>query len=163
MNFTALQKTVRDLIAAHASFSAKPEVIFKDSGNKRSAIEAALDISSTPAGPGYAVMVWPPARGHSDSEQAGINGVDAMVVVRFEVNPKFLATLPGLNPAQDPEEWLNTRVANIVAAVLSAPAEVGGVKFQLAADAFELVNFDEGLIAYHLRFARFAVFGNTIT
>lgn len=154
MNFVDLQKTVRDLIAAHATFAPlAASTVFVDLGDKKASLEAALDVTSTPPGPGYAIAVWPPARGNSDSETAGINGVDCMLVVRFEVNPQFL------KDQADAGKWVNTRVKDLIASVMGNEPDAGGVRFQLAADAFELVNFDEGLLAYHIRFSRFAVFG----
>lgn len=166
MNFLNLQSKVAALISAHATFKdAADDTVCQDLGDKKSFIEASLDISTDPTGDGYAISVWPPARGHSDSEAGGATGVDALVVVRFEVNPEMLKKLDPLPNLPDGTKqdastiWLNTRIKDIVNAVLSAPPEVGGVKFQLAADAFELVNFDEGLVAYHIRFSRFVVFG----
>jgi hypothetical protein len=168
MNFIALQKTVYNLIVASATFAADAaSTVCQDSGDKRAFIEAALDIANgSPVGKGYTVSVWPPVRGNSDGELGGQSGVECTIVVRFEVNPAlfqnaaFLAALAALTPPQDASAWLNTRLAAIVAAVLGAGPEAGGTKFQLAADAFELVNFDEGLVAYHLRFVRLAVFGS---
>ena len=181
MQFVDLQTTVYDAIAGHPTFKPNADgTVFEDFGNIKSQVEAALDVSN--GGAGYAIEIWPPARGHSDSEMAGISGVDCLIVVRFEINPKMLQSIPqtnlrGVNDEfitgvggeqigdaafTDVGEWVNTRVKDIISAVLSLPPELNMERFQLAADAFELTNFDEGLLAYHIRFARFAVFGQGI-
>jgi hypothetical protein len=47
----------------------------------------------------------------------------------------------------------------VAVAVLAVDADPGGVKFQLASDAFELINFDEGELAFHMRFKSLVIFG----
>ena len=150
MNFIDLQSVVRDLIAAHATFSADAaSTVFADVGNVKPLVEEALQVK------GYAVTVWPPIRGNvtQDDGPAGIVPIESIIVVRLEVLPQKLAG------QDDPSAYLNGLVRDIIGAVLSAPEEIGGVRFGVPPDAFDLMNFDEGLIAYHLRFKRLAVFG----
>lgn len=154
MNFLELQPTIASLIARSPTFAANAAVVFADSGTVKKEKEAALDLDNNPPGPGFNIAVWPPTRGNASGDPCGVEGVDAGVVVRLEVNPK---SLPG-NPI-DAAFCINTMTTKIVEAVLGAAPEAGGVTFQLASDAFELVNFDEGLIAYHIRFVRFCVWG----
>ncbi len=161
MNFLNINATVRDAIAAHAAFAAVPAAVILDLGFSRNTIEHALN------NPGYSVAVWPVTKGSSDSEVAGRSGVYSAVVVRFEVNPQKLKTVQLAHDATPADEntptadvWLNTKLKAIVAAVLGIAPSNGGIKFQLDADAFEMTNFDEGLLAYHLRFQRLAVFGS---
>jgi hypothetical protein len=159
MDLTALTKTVRDAIAANALFSDDAaNTVFEDYGTLKTKKETALDLDGSPRvakGKGYDISVWPPARGNSNDQMAGLTGADCAVIVRFEINPKALAAL---SPS-DAGVWVTTRVKAIFDSVLGIPPENNLTRFQLAADCFELVNFDEGLIAYHLRFARFTTFG----
>lgn len=179
MMFTQLMQAVYNAIVAHPTFATlAAKTVFKDLGDKKPVIESALDISGN--GAGYAISVWPPARGHSDGELSGVTGVDALIVVRFEVNPQMLQAIPNSNlrgigaeiiqgvggdevgdtsSFDDADEWVNSRIEDIVNAVLSLPPENNMQRFQLAADALELTNFDEGLLAYHIRFIRMSVFG----
>jgi hypothetical protein len=180
MIFTSLMSTVQGAIAAHPTFAPNAATtVFKDLGDKKNIIEAALDSSSK--GAGYAISVWPPARGHSDGEMALVSGIDCLIVVRFEISPIMLTAIPNANlrgvgaeiiqgvggdnvdttPFDDADEWVNSRIQDIVAAVLSIPPENNMQKFQLASDAFELINFDPGLLAYHIRFVRMSAFGGS--
>lgn len=147
MNFLTLPKTVRDLIAAHASFSADAATtVLLDYGHAKPLREKAL------ASKGYCVEVWPPMRGDSDSEVAGISGVLTTLVVRVSFEPQTVTA------QANPDSWVNQKLIDVIDAVLSAEPDAGGVRFQLAPDAFELMNFDEGVLAFHLRFQRLAVF-----
>lgn len=149
MNFIALQKTVRDAIAAHATFSADAATsVIADVGHARPILEKSLGAI------GYAIGIWPPVRGNAQGELAGIDGITATIVVRLEFSPIILAAQP------DPSAWVNQRISDAIEAVLDIDPELGGLKFQLAPEAFELMNFDEGLLAYHIRFERMAVFGS---
>jgi hypothetical protein len=60
---------------------------------------------------------------------------------------------------KDPGHVVNGMIKDLIGAVIEADPDNGGVRFGLAPDAFELVTFDDGLVAYHIRFSRFAVFG----
>jgi hypothetical protein len=232
MNFIDVQGTVRNLIAAHPTFAGG--VVIEDMGNGKAVIEDALDLSPNDGvpGPGWAVSIWPPAHGHSDSEVAGSSGVECTIIARLQYNPKFLnanlvtkgskystfpgpsgchfdiAVTPGVsyvfvmgssiggddlglqNGTQhlavsgtfvangnlvnllggsndlvgsqlypDPGQVVNGMIKDLIGAVIEADPDNGGVRFALSSDCFELVTFDEGLVAYHIRFNRFAVFG----
>jgi hypothetical protein len=148
MNFIALQKTVRDAIAAHATFLADAAgTVIADVGHAKPILEKSLQDK------GYSIAVWPPVKGEAFGELAGIDGVNSTIVVRIQFEPHKLAE------QTDPSAWMNQRITAVVEAILSIQEEVGGTKFRLVNEAFELMNFDEGLVAYHIRFERLAVFG----
>lgn len=150
MNFIGLQKRVSDLIKAHSTFEMlAATTVFEDLGHVTNLIEQALNDKDR----GYAIGVWPPTRGVASDEAAARPGVDAGIVVQFLISPKRLVQ------EASPADWVSTRIKDIIAAVLAEFPEPGGVRFQLASDAFELMGFDDGLIVYHIRFVRFAVFG----
>lgn len=154
MEFINLQYHVWKLISAAAAFSANAATtVFEDIGFSDPAVAAALDLSTAPAGAGYAIKVWPPARGRSGQEVGGQVGTENTIVVRIEVNPQLLKTM------KTPARWLNSLCNALVVAIVQDGPELGGVRFTLAPDGYELINFDEGLIAYHFRFEKFAVFG----
>jgi hypothetical protein len=158
MKFIDLQRTVYNALKGVAGeFAFESTALFKDIGFQSSAIETSVD----PDKNGYAVIVWPPFRGNGVvEEQAGINQVETTVVVRFEVNPAWLSksfgeTQDGSDAASD---WILNRLKSIAQAVLSIPIEPNGLRFSLAQDAFDLANFDDSLVAYHIRFIRQVVF-----
>lgn len=176
-NFTTIQRDAYEAIAAAPVFEPDAATtVFEDFGDKKNQIEAALDIDNK--GVGYAITVWPPAKGQATSQDAsGLNGVNNTIVVRFEINPKiFTALVENTNDEDiqdagggdieqvlqipDAGEWVACRMDAIFDAVLGVPATPGGVKFQLSPDAYELMSFnDEGSITYHLRFIRFSAIG----
>lgn len=168
INFVLAQQTARDLIAANSFFVADAATtVFVDLGFSKSLTDAALNIPSLGAGgagKGYAVSVWPATRGSAAGEEAGQTGVESTFIVRLEANPQQLKIVDAAHASDSSKptavEWFNTFVAAVISSLLSADPELGGVKWELAGDAFELTNFDEGLIAYHIRFKRFTVFGS---
>jgi hypothetical protein len=167
LNFLDLQQAVYDLISAHPTFAAlAPQTVFLDLGNVKSQVEAALaQDPDQPIGPGYAIAVWPPVAGTTTMEyEAGQTPVESRIVVRLEINPKTLTARQAAHDADstlpDCGQWVNGMIKDIAAAVLEADPELGGLKFGLAKDFYELMNFDEGLLAFHLRFTRMAVFGS---
>lgn len=149
MKFIAIQKTVRDLIAAHPSFEADAATTcIADSGYGKPLIEKSL------ADKGFSIAVWPPANGSVlDEHASGATGVQVTIVVRVEFEPRAIQSAPSA------AAFVNQTLADIIAAVMNQSAEAGGVRFELSRNAFELMNFDEGLVAYHIRFEQFAVFG----
>ena len=162
MEFLEMQEAVAALIGAHPTFAAlAATTIFEDLGDAQDLGEQAL----ADADRGYCVKVWPPVRASAQDEAAGVAGADVAIVVRFEVSPVKLAAIkaahdldPG-NPAKPKAaKWLTTRIRDIIGAVIDAEPPAGGVRYQLTSDAFEMVNFDDGLVAYHIRFAKFNVF-----
>jgi hypothetical protein len=165
MNLTDLQKNVTALVAANPTFSASAAVaVFADLGFSKPAMEKSLDFKA--GGAGWAIAVWPPLKGKAMDEYAGQTGVDCTIAVRLEVNPQKLKDVQvkyaANNALPDAGQYLAGLIKSVVAAVISAPPEDGGVRFALSSggdDAIELMNFDEGLIAYHVRFDCFAVLG----
>jgi hypothetical protein len=159
MNFIEIQNVVRDAIKASPTFSAAAATtVCSDNGDKKTFKEDALQNS------GYSVSVWPPTKGMADQGEDKVVGVDAIIIARLEINPTKLAALEAANisnPANPTQgNFINTRIAAIIKAVINLAPEANRSRFALAADAFEMVNFDEGLVAYHIRFTRFAVFGS---
>lgn len=157
MNFIDLQQSVRDLIAGSDSFAAQADAtVFVDDGTVKQQVEKAL------AEQGYAVGVWPPLAGKADSQAASRVKVMSRIVVRVMFNPEQLKQVAAANQADATKPtvgaFVNTMLAAVVQSVLGGDPEPGGLKFELADDAFELVNLDEGLLAYHIRFDRLAVF-----
>jgi hypothetical protein len=155
MKLIDAQTAVRNLIAAHPTYAATAATgVLIDLGHVRAELEHSLKESVN----GYCVGVWPLARGHAFAEEqgAGISRVDGVIVARLEVNPK---KLKALRQAQAGSEltWLNAKINDLMKAVISETPDAGGEAFRLAEDAFELVNFDEGLAAWHFRFVRLAV------
>jgi hypothetical protein len=160
MNFLTLQDNVRALIAAHATFAPVADTaVFADLGFSASDMESSLDFDE---GNGYAIAVWPPFKGQADPEYSGAVGVNSMIVVRIEVNPKLLEKAMADKVADDSKptasEFLAGMIKDICDAVLGQGPEVGGQQFSLAPEALEMASFDEGCIAYHIRFIRLAVF-----
>lgn len=136
--------------------------VFADLGQAKNAAETRLagfsTVNNIQQG-GYNVFVWPPAMAHLADEAAGLDLVNATCVVRFEVNPLVIVSLANLNPAPNGPAWVAGKVKAIVADVLGANIELNQTKFQLAPDSIELVSFDQGLIAYHIRFWRTVAIG----
>lgn len=164
MNFTQVQRTIKNLISAHPTFaptsgSATPSVI-ADLGYQKAKIENSLETN------GFAVAVWPPTKGDFTGDSWAENvPVDSTVTVRLEVVPNWLKQQDALFAA-DPtkmsgDDMFNFLIESIAEAVLGAASEAGGTRFMAAKDFFELMNFDEGLLAVHMRFDRFTVFGST--
>lgn len=154
MDILTAVNTIHDAIAANALFLADAnKTVLIDLGDKKNQIEKNLDTGSNQ--PGYSVSVWPPSGAGSDEEVAGQTGAEVRYIVRFEVNPKLFKNI-GNETAQ---HWTLNRLKAIIASVLGVPPTNGGVRFALARDAFELMNFDEGLVAYHIRFVGFSVLG----
>lgn len=155
MNFIDLQRTVYNAVKGiEGDFAFDATGLFKDLGFQSSAIEQSVD----PDKNGYAVIVWPPFRGNGVvEEQAGINQVESTVVVRFEVNPAWLEKT-FQNDTDAASDWILNRLKAIAQAVLGIPVEPNGLRFSLAQDAFDLANFDDSLVAYHIRFVRQVVF-----
>ena len=120
MNFVTIQEDVRTVIATHATFTAlAATTVFADLGNLADIIEDAIaDIAAR----GYAVTVWPPIKGMSDEETAGVSGVYTSIVVRFSVNPQKLIAVQALHDANGANPsaalWVGTRVKDIIQAVL---------------------------------------------
>jgi hypothetical protein len=159
MNFVDIQDNVRDAIKASPTFTAQAATtVCSDNGDKKTFKEDALQNS------GYSVSVWPPTRGMSNQDEDAVVGVNAVIVVRLELNPTKLAAIEAAHVAtpSDPTQgnFINTKVAAIIKAVLRIDPLPAAVRFALAADAFELITFDEGLVAYHIRFTRFTTFGS---
>lgn len=155
MKLCAITKTVRDAIAADGLFSNDAaDTVFEDYGNVNAQRGEALDLDNGSAKKGYFIAVWPPARGSSHQDMSGIAQNEVAVVVRFEVNPKVLPA----DPSQW-SQWFTSRLQAIIESVLGIAPEINGTRFQMAPEAFELMNFDEGLIAYHVRFLRPVTFG----
>jgi hypothetical protein len=159
MNFRVLQQTVRDAIAGHATFAPDADItVLKDNGASKADIERAFLTK------GYSVAVWPAVRGKANSGDDSAQGVNTQTIVRLCINPQTLKAVRAANvidPSKPKDgEYINDFVADIISSVLAiAPFSPPGVRFQLDADAFELVSFDEGMITYHIRFTRFVVFG----
>lgn len=156
MKFADLQKTVQTLVAGAASFNA---ATIYDFGFQKADIEDALDMKN---GQGYVAGVWPVAHAQLTSEDAsGEAPLLARVVVRLEISPLKLKAINAAyvqdNTQPDVGMFINGLIQEIIDAVLADPPEAGGTKFEMARDCFEMVNFDEGLIAFHLRFNRFCV------
>lgn len=151
MNFLDLQKNVTSVLAAAPAFTANPSAVFADLGNQKSQFETAL------ANVGYAISTWPPIRGKADPEASygGQALVKVLFVVRVAINPSFEKV------QADAFAYVNGFVEAVIAALLSAPADgPGGAKYCLhEEDPFELVQFDTGLIDYHIRFWSNTVFG----
>ena len=166
MRFTTLQDDVRAAIAAHATFSTTAATnVVADLGHSLKAIETALDASTPTPGPGWVVAVMPPTKGEADGEYGPLGGCLASIVVRIGVNPTILTSVDAAHAADNTNPTAGAFVSGLVqdaiAAVLGMSADAGEVMAtKLAADAIELFNFDEGLLAYHLRFQRFVVFGS---
>lgn len=158
MNYLLIQDTIRDAIKADAQFAlAAATTICSDDGTSKRFLENAL------ANTGYSVSVWPPTRGDANRNEDAHVGVEAMSVVRLQINPQLLNTIRAANISNPSNptvgNYINILVAAVIRAVLNIAPSPTGVRFALAPDAFDLVTFDEGLIAYHIRFTRLAVFG----
>jgi hypothetical protein len=156
MNFIAMQQTIRDAIAANALFApdnpgGTAVTVLKDNGASKHLIEKAFLTF------GYSVAVWPCTKGSANPNEDAHQAGPATYVVRLCINPQKLKTIRNNN--QSDGEFVNTSLAAIIASVLGVAPSPAGIRFQLDADAFELISFDEGMIAYHIRFSRVTVFG----
>ncbi len=166
MDFTNVQPVLQIAISAANPMSAlNPTNVVVDYGHARPQVESLLDVSTTPPGAGWAIAIWPTSKGSAlDNDASGSEAVDSVVVIRVSFNPKFLisqdaaaaADLTGNTPIAS--TFVNQVLQSIVRAVLGIAPDFGGVHFQLAGDAFELMDIDEGLLAFHLRFKVLTVF-----
>ncbi len=152
MNFITLQQTIRDAIAANTLFAADAATtVLKDNGASKSDLEKAFLTK------GYSIAVWPSTKGSANRNEDAHQGVECQTLVRLCINPQKLKSIRVANHSDG--EFINNSVAAIVASVIGIAPSPTGVRFQLDPDAFELISFDEGMIAYHIRFSRLAVFG----
>jgi len=151
-----LQSTVAAAILANVLFT-EDAVVFEDLGNVKTKKEEALDVSTTPPGPGYNIAVWPPANGISNAEPYIAVGTQNRIIARFEVNPALFKTAAFLALDIDPSEWFMARLVAIMTSVLNIVPGPGEERFTLHSEAYELTDFDEGLIAYHIRFQKYAI------
>lgn len=155
-NFLNIQQTVVDLIDESAGLVAGSVLL--DLGHVREDLEKSLQDN------GYAIGVWPPVGGKRTADAAaGAEGLQVTVPVRIEFNPEKLKALRKAN-IQDPnqpkaEQWVDDVLSQVAAMVLTADPDAGNTRFEFADDAFDLVDFDDGLLSFHMRFTKFCVFG----
>lgn len=147
MSFMTFIDDAADLIGQHDTFVADVGSVVVDLGDQKQHIEARL----FDAAKGYAISVWPPVEGVASEDQAsGECNVGSSVTVRVEINPKT-----GLaNATSTKWNYVANFIRSVTDALLSADADPGGVKWELEPNFFSLIQFDEGLIAFHLRFKR---------
>lgn len=153
MNFLDIQQTLRDAIAANTLFAADAAVtVVKDNGASKHAIEEAFLTK------GYSIAVWPSTKGRANQDEDAHQAANVQNVVRLCINPQQLKAIRTGNTQTD-GNYINVALAAIIASVLGIAPDPAGIRFQLDPDAFELISFDEGMIAYHIRFSRVTVFG----
>lgn len=164
MIFTGIQEAYQAAIAVHPFFSAQAATtVLIDLGNVTQAIESAL---AYPAGAGYAVAVWPPTKGSATDDGGDVGLIHAQSVIRLAVNPLYLTALntahAGNNALPTASQWVREAIESIVQALKGiAPSDGNPEKIMMATDFFELMNLDEGLLAFHLRFVCLAVMGDS--
>jgi hypothetical protein len=159
MKFLAYQQIIHDLIAASPAFvaTAASSVVI-DLGFSRPAMEESLQDN------GFCASVWVPTKGDATSTDAAESiPIDNVFVVRMEFLPGKLKEfdrqhkMASINPSA--AQFVSTLIECMIKSIVGAAPSPGGVRFMPATDFYELMNLDEGLLAYHFRFVRFTVFG----
>lgn len=142
MTFFDVIPTALTAIQAHPTFAPdNNQSVMADLGASKAAYELSLEQR------GYAVGVFPPTQGQAEDDFAGVPAVHCKMIVRLEIKPSQTT------------DWnkVSGLFVSIIDALVTLDPDPGGVKWALAHDAFELVAFDEGVLAYHIRFNRFLV------